>query len=81
MGDAIDFKEATHATLSGEGFSGMSILPVDGNIISCWKFTLIERIYILITGKIWMIAMGEKQPIVALEGNTPYEIKNKNGYT
>lgn len=35
----------------------------EGNVISCWKLSFIERIRILFTGKIWMNLMMFGQPL------------------
>ncbi len=44
-----------------------------GQIISCWKMTLVERIKALITGKVWLSVLGINQPPVYLCVNNPFK--------
>ena len=43
----------------------------DGDIcVSCWKPSIVERLSILVFGKVWLyVFSGETQPPVALEGS------------
>lgn len=36
----------------------------EGEVISCWKLTLKERIMILFTGKIWMCLWSFNKPLM-----------------
>ena len=45
--------------------------------ISCWKASLLERLKIFITGKVWCsVYMGRTQPPIWMGGNSPF-IKRK----
>jgi hypothetical protein len=56
-------------------------LPVFSNgrqCVSCWQLTLLERVKILFTGKIWLGVLGKTQPPLYLEVTIPFlETKTK----
>lgn len=47
--------------------------------ISCWKLTLLERINILLFGRIWLwVWSGDTQPPVALDARKTIFVKPSN---
>lgn len=51
----IDFKERT--VILAEDQPQYLPLPVfehDGEMISCWKLTILERLIVLFTGRLWL---------------------------
>lgn len=44
----------------------------EGQVISCWKLTLWERIKLLFTGRLWMSVIGDAPPPVWLGTDTPF---------
>ena len=36
---------------------------LEGEVISCWKLSLIERLRILFTGKLWVMLMTFNKPL------------------
>jgi hypothetical protein len=47
----------------------------DGEVISCWKITFLERIKLLFTGKLWLSCLTFNQPLQPLLPmvNYPFE--------
>jgi len=41
----------------------LKIQSENGEIISCWQMSLIERIYVLFTGKVWLSIMMFNKPL------------------
>ena len=42
------------------------------NKISCWKLSLVERLQVLIFGKIWVNLFSNNQPPISLTIKTPF---------
>ena len=36
-----------------------------GEVVTCWKFTFIERIILLFTGRLWVVVLSFNKPILA----------------
>ena len=51
----------------------------DGEIVTCWKPSIIERIKILFTGKIWLNILTFNKPLQPLKmsGNKPFTSSTK----
>lgn len=41
----------------------LKIASNEGQVISCWKMTLVERIIVLFTGKVWLSLMSFNKPL------------------
>lgn len=35
-----------------------------GEVVTCWKFTFIERIILLFTGRLWVVVLSFNKPIL-----------------
>lgn len=35
-----------------------------GEVVTCWKFTFIERIILLFTGRLWVVVLSFNNPIL-----------------
>lgn len=63
----IKFKESN--VTYGEGQKEYLPLPahldagVKGYVITCWKLSIIERIRLFITGRLWLSQMSFQQPL------------------
>ncbi len=74
----IDFPQSTKVLQKPSEMTDKecSPLPVwsDGRqCVSCWKPTLIERLKIMFTGKVWLgVVSGTTQPPVFLSGELPF---------
>lgn len=64
---AIKFKDQN--IVFGENQKEYKVLPAlkinskEGFVITCWKMSFIERLYTLITGKIWMNTITFNAPL------------------
>ena len=87
---AIDFKESTKTlnrpdTLTDLECRSLPIWTDEKQCISCWKPSFLERISILIYGRVWLSVWGgSTQPPVWVDGErtvfvkTPYLVRVKN---
>jgi hypothetical protein len=63
----IEFKEQN--TIYGKKQSEYKPLPAvridspEGEVISCWELSLVEKIRVLFTGKVWISQMSFNRPI------------------
>jgi len=56
----------------------LPILNIEGQCISCWRVSFIEKLQILVNGIIWLrIRSGDTQPPVRLHTKTPFIKTNK----
>ena len=44
----------------------------EGQVISCWRLSLRERLRLLITGRLWFSLIGNDQPPIWLGVHTPF---------
>lgn len=64
----VAFKQANGTLMGGPGSdfgtsASVSDLPVHraretGEIISCWQLSWLDRLRLLLTGKVWLIVLG-----------------------
>lgn len=65
----VDFKEANYCSNEqGE----MPCRVEDEGIFCCWRMTLIERLKVLFTGRVWMHVIGHDLPPMSLFVNMPF---------
>lgn len=57
----IGFPEA-NGHVSGKGCFNITTFKDDNVFISCWRFSLLQRIKVLFTGRIWLVLEHGKQP-------------------
>jgi len=51
----------------------------NGHVISCWKLSLVERMKLLFTGKLWMNILSFNKPLSPILPSVKYPfIKDKN---
>ncbi|MBU2685696.1 MAG: hypothetical protein KKF27_20835 [Gammaproteobacteria bacterium] len=51
----------------------------DGQVISCWNLTIIERLKVLLTGKIWLSVLTFNKPLQPLLMATDKPFKIEKG--
>ena len=63
----IEFKDQTTVFAENQPeYGNLPALKIDssqGEVISCWKMTLTERIKVLFTGKVWLNLMSFNKPL------------------
>ena len=63
----IKFKEqnCTYAENQSEylPLPALKVESKEGQIISCWKLSIIERLRLLITGKLWVCLLAFNKPL------------------
>lgn len=75
----INFQQSTKVLQRPSEMTEKECLPLpvwnDGKqCISCWKPTLVERLKILLTGKVWLgVLSGTTQPPVFISGENVFE--------
>lgn len=75
----VDFKERT--VILAEDQPQYLPLPVfessDGMMISCWKLTMLERLLILFTGRLWLrqLTFGNPMQPQKPEARNPFRAK------
>lgn len=48
----------------------------DGTCVSCWKLTWLQRLKVLVTGRVWMAVLnGHAQPPCYLAVNKPFKVE------
>jgi len=63
-------------TLKGTNYEGVSDLPVyldDKYVISCWAVSWIDRIKLLLSGKVWFWCIGSNHPPISLSIDNPFK--------
>jgi hypothetical protein len=50
-----------------------------GTVISCWSLSLIERLKVLITGKIWIRTLTFNQPLQPQRLDVDYPFNRRGG--
>lgn len=73
----IKFKEQNvtfgkPADMTDEQCSSLPAYRGDGDIISLWKLSFIERIKILFTGRLWFCVHSLSQPPIWFDVNNPF---------
>jgi hypothetical protein len=81
--ESIDFKESNKTLTKPEDWTdeecqSLKVYNDGKHSISCWKPTIIERIKLLFTGKIWVFVWyGNTSPPICIDVNYPFkEVKN-----
>jgi len=74
---AMKFEQANRIFTKPTGMSDDECLSLpafsDGtHLISCWHFSLKERLAVLFRGQLWLWIAGQSQPPVALETKSPF---------
>jgi len=61
----IEFPEAhtTFAKDQPEYLPLPAFISEDGQVVTCWRFSLWERLLVLITGKMWIRQLTFNQPL------------------
>lgn len=72
----IEFKEQ-NTTFIADGCGDLPAHKGGGQIISCWKGTITDRIRYLFTGKIWFSVLGKSQPPIWLGTESPFAAEDK----
>lgn len=67
----IKFKKM-NCTYVADGCGDLPACRADGQIVSCWKLTLRERIKMMITGRMWLSVQSRQQPPVWLGVESPF---------
>ena len=44
----------------------------EGQVISCWRLTILERLRLLFTGRLWFSVIGDDQPPIWLGTRCPF---------
>ena len=79
MGKPVDFTESNFIWKgypTAEEHPDVDDLPSwrsehGSHTVSCWKLSLIERLLVLVTGRVWLHVMGTQPPMYA-EGHRPF---------
>lgn len=59
----IDFEQSNKTYAKNqEPYLPLPVWEGENKIIHCWKISLLERIKLLLTGKLWIYVMNFKQP-------------------
>ena len=72
----VPFREQNHTFLPPPRMEDkVGSLPTfvgEGQVISCWRLTLWERIKLLFTGRMWFSVIGNAQPPIWLGVHCPF---------
>lgn len=78
----VAFKEANGTLLGGPGADfgteeSVSDLPVcrasTGEIISCWRLTWLDRLRLLLTGRVWILVLARQTHApIAVTAESPF---------
>lgn len=77
---AVSFKEANDTLRAPLGMVDVEDLPIHRSyyptgepcVISCWRMSWIERLTILLTGRLWFHAMGQTHPPITFATDNPF---------
>lgn len=79
----IKFKEAnvTFAENQPEYLPLPAFRSADGLVITCWRLSWMERIKLLMTGRLWLLNLTFNQPLqpVMLQVKYPFETVKEGG--
>lgn len=79
----IRFPEQNRTFIAPEGMEDkVDALPAfvgEGQVISCWKLSLWERIKLLLTGRLWFSVIGDAQPPIWLGVSCPFIRRRRYG--
>ena len=64
---AVFFEESNSNNENGD----LPCYQYDGGVICCWKSTLVERVRLLFTGRIWVSVLGAGVPPMLLTTKKP----------
>jgi len=64
---AVFFEESNSNNENGD----LPCHQYDGGVICCWKSTLVERVRLLFTGRIWVSVLGSGVPPMLLTTKKP----------
>jgi hypothetical protein len=74
----IKFKECTgimrgdHLTLHGKQVGNLYVYSGNGEMISCWRASFVERLRILFGGKVWLRFHSQSFPPTVIETTAPF---------
>jgi len=74
----VAFPEQTHVL--GKDQPEYQPLPVhmtpDGTAVSCWRLSWRERLYLLVTGRLWLMQLTFNQPLQPqiVQVDAPFEV-------
>ena len=69
----INFKQSTK-TLMSPGCGDLPVYSDGKTVISCWKPSFVERVKILLTGRVYVgVKSGNTQPPMYVDASTPFK--------
>lgn len=72
----ISFREQNTTFVPPEGMEercgSMPAFLGEGQVISCWKLTVWERLKLLFTGRLWFSVIGNAQPPIWMGVHRPF---------
>ena len=80
--EAVGFLES-NATLRGcpadqfgtdQDVADLKVYVGGGQVISCWRATFLERLCVLVTGRVWFRCYGKSHPPILLYGHFPFVV-------
>jgi len=77
MAKPIDFPEANITWVKPKGMTdeecgSLQAYREEGLSVSCWHCSFLERLRILLTGRIWLGVSAQFQPPVWVTGRSPF---------
>lgn len=72
----IDFR-CSNVTIISKAYGDIAAFQGDGQIVHCWRMTLIERLKCLLTGRVYVGLISTEQPPMWLCVKFPFVIKKE----
>jgi len=74
----VPFKEQTHIIAENqEPYLPLpALIESDGNILTCWKLSFVERLAILFSGRVWIQTLTFHKPLQPIQASVKNPIRN-----